>query len=217
MAVRTKPAPKMDEPKRYIVEHAHEASSIFTEGPGYYVQDGLNPQNVLFCVSRDQAHEIADEMNSGRRKKLSRAPLRKRPKPKPSAAAQPFPEWIPEKSTPARPEPKQEEAPKPTPPPPPQPGPRPRKPLTPAPSIEITTDHPQSSYGVPVCLLNGHPANHSDGIKACMRALGWRIADAAKATGKTARAVQGYRSGETPVPAEVWNVLRDALAQPVSV
>ena len=78
-------------------------------------------------------------------------------------------------------------------------------------TITITTDHPQSSYGIPVCLLDGDPANDRDGIRACMRELGWSRADAALKTGKTKAAIDKYTGGVSPVPAEVWLVLRDQL------
>jgi len=79
-------------------------------------------------------------------------------------------------------------------------------------TITITTDHPQSSYGIPVCLLDGDPVDHGDGIRACMRELGWDRAAASRATGKSMAAIDRYTAGRQVVPAEVWLVLRDALA-----
>lgn len=80
------------------------------------------------------------------------------------------------------------------------------------PSIRITTDHPRSSYGVPVCILGRRVVDDADGLTACMDALGWGRRDLAEHTGKSLSAVDQYRRGDLPVPAEVWLVLRDALA-----
>ena len=78
-------------------------------------------------------------------------------------------------------------------------------------TIEITTQHPSSRHGVPVCLLDGQQAADADGFKACLKALRWRVTDAAERTGKAESAISAYRRGLRPVPAEVWNVLRDAM------
>lgn len=78
-------------------------------------------------------------------------------------------------------------------------------------TIKITTNHSRSSYGIPVCLIDGELVDDSTGIKAAMKALRWKVEDAATATGKTPRTIIGYRTGQFPIPADVWNVLRDAL------
>jgi len=50
-----------------------------------------------------------------------------------------------------------------------------------------------------------------DGFAACCTALGWTRQDAADATGKALGSIDNYRNGRLPVPAEVWNVIRDSL------
>ena len=82
--------------------------------------------------------------------------------------------------------------------------------------IEITTNHSQSSYGIPVCLINGDIVDDADGFAAACKALGWSRETVAEKTGKSLGAIDRYRTkgpGAQPVPAEVWNVLKDALEQ----
>lgn len=79
------------------------------------------------------------------------------------------------------------------------------------PRIRITTDHAASHYGVPVCLIGGKLVDDPEGLRVCMEALGWSRSDASERTGKSVGAIDRYRSGQLPVPAEVWLVLRDAL------
>lgn len=81
--------------------------------------------------------------------------------------------------------------------------------------IEITTDHPQSSYGIPVCIIDGNIVDDSEGFAASCKALGWTRKTVAERTGKSLGAIDRYRNkgpSTQPVPAEVWNVLSDALA-----
>jgi len=77
--------------------------------------------------------------------------------------------------------------------------------------IIITTNHTRSSYGIPVCLIDGEVVDDWDGFAACCTALGWTRQDAADATGKALGSIDNYRNGRLPVPAEVWNVIRDSL------
>lgn len=81
------------------------------------------------------------------------------------------------------------------------------------PAILITTAHPASRHGVPVVLIDGEPASDREGLKAALKALGWSMRKAAQETGKTVAAFDQYRAERAPVPAEVWNRLRDALEQ----
>lgn len=77
--------------------------------------------------------------------------------------------------------------------------------------IEITTHHAASSYGQPVCLIDGQLVDDKDGLLACLDALGWDRNVFADKIGKSWRSADAYRYGTMPVPAEVWNVLKDAL------
>lgn len=81
-------------------------------------------------------------------------------------------------------------------------------------SITITTRHPMSVYGVPVCLVRGSPVDGPEGIRACLERLGWDRHRFAEEIGKSLSAIDAYLSrgpGNRPAPAEVWNVLKDAL------
>lgn len=78
-------------------------------------------------------------------------------------------------------------------------------------SIKITTQHSASSYGIPVCLVDGELVNDSAGIRACMDKLGWGRLETAEKTGKSLGSIDNYLYGRLPVPAEVWNVLRAAI------
>lgn len=78
-------------------------------------------------------------------------------------------------------------------------------------SITITTQHPASHYGSPVCLIDGEVVGDKDGLRACMDRLGWSRATIAEKTGKSLGAIDRYLYADRAVPVEVWNVLRDAL------
>ena len=77
--------------------------------------------------------------------------------------------------------------------------------------IVITTTHAASSYGIPVCIVDGHLVNDAEGIRACMACLGWSRGETAKKTGKSLGALDNYIYGRAPVPAEVWNLLSDEI------
>jgi len=79
--------------------------------------------------------------------------------------------------------------------------------------IKITTNHPASSYGIPVCLVDGELVEDDLGLKACLKSTGWTRGDLAKASGKSLDAINSYASGRLPVPPNVWLVLRDQLGQ----
>lgn len=75
--------------------------------------------------------------------------------------------------------------------------------------ITITTDHPRSSHGVPVCIIGGSVVDDATGLRACMESLDWTRADLIRETGKAY--VDHYLYRGAPVPAEVWNVLSAAI------
>ena len=79
------------------------------------------------------------------------------------------------------------------------------------PKIEITLDHARSSYGVPVCLVDGDVVDDADGLRACMKHLGIKQPALAEATGKSKGTIESYLYRGMPVPAEVWNVLSTML------
>jgi len=77
--------------------------------------------------------------------------------------------------------------------------------------MEITTDHPGSSYGLPVILDDaGNLMDERAGLKAVLKKLGWTLGDLARATGKSISSCQKYGRDAT-IPAEVLNVLAEEL------
>jgi len=78
--------------------------------------------------------------------------------------------------------------------------------------MKITTEHAKSFHGLPVFVDDsGAVMDADDGLRAVMKKLGWRYEDLAEATGKSISRCQKMGSGHAPIPAEVLNVLRDAI------
>lgn len=78
-------------------------------------------------------------------------------------------------------------------------------------TIEITTAHPASSYGVPVCLIDGELQDSGPGLQTVLKELEITRPKLCKMTGKSMSSVNQYCAGVIPVPAEVWNVLIDEM------
>jgi DNA-binding transcriptional regulator YiaG len=65
--------------------------------------------------------------------------------------------------------------------------------------VKVTTNHPASSYGVPVFLGDdGEPMTYRDGVKALRHRFGWSVAQLGEACGVSARTVEGWESIQTP-------------------
>lgn len=82
--------------------------------------------------------------------------------------------------------------------------------------ITITTTHPASRHGQPVCLIDGQSVSDREGLIAACKALKWSRDELSRQTGKSKGVIDRYRTkgkDSRPVPAEVWNRLRDALEQ----
>jgi hypothetical protein len=77
--------------------------------------------------------------------------------------------------------------------------------------ITITTAHSASRCGIPVCLIDGELVPAGPGMLAAIKALGWDRYELADKCGKSRASIDRYAVGLAPVPAEVWNVLKDAL------
>lgn len=78
--------------------------------------------------------------------------------------------------------------------------------------MRITTNHPASSYGLPVILDDdGQVMDYGPGLKAVRKRLGWTQVELGVRTNKSIQSVKKYESGEIPTPAEVLNVLGDEL------
>lgn len=65
--------------------------------------------------------------------------------------------------------------------------------------MRITTEHPSSSYGLPVILTDGgEPLDYADGIRAIRAARGWSTDDLARRCGVSRRTVEGWEQGRLP-------------------
>lgn len=77
--------------------------------------------------------------------------------------------------------------------------------------MKITTQHPASSYGVPVIIDDtGNVMDYAPGISAARRLLGWSTQQFAERCDVSRRTVEGWESGRMPDVASL-NVLADAL------
>jgi DNA-binding XRE family transcriptional regulator len=64
--------------------------------------------------------------------------------------------------------------------------------------IELTTDHPTSSYNIPVFVEAGKVIDYPDGIKAIRREKGWSTRDLGQLVGVSPRTVEGWEAGRMP-------------------
>ena len=68
--------------------------------------------------------------------------------------------------------------------------------------MKVTTNHPTSSYGVPVFLGDdGKPMIYSDGVKALRLRLGWSVDQLGEACHVSGRTVEGWEQGRLPTTA----------------
>ena len=80
--------------------------------------------------------------------------------------------------------------------------------------MTITTDHPASSYGIPVILDDsGNPMNYAAGIKAVRKRLKLSRAQLAALVNSSPRTVERWEQGLNPAPTNALNVLADLLAR----
>ena len=78
--------------------------------------------------------------------------------------------------------------------------------------MKITTNHPQSSYGIPVILSRvGEVMDYAGGLCAVMERLNISPAELATACGVSVATVYNWRSGNRRLTTEALNVLRDRL------
>lgn len=60
----------------------------------------------------------------------------------------------------------------------------------------LTTEHPSSSYGIPVFLdAEGRPMDYADGVRQIRRSFGWSVSDLAERCGVSPRTVEGWEQG----------------------
>lgn len=78
--------------------------------------------------------------------------------------------------------------------------------------MTITTQHPASSYGMPIILDNaGAPMDYADGIRALRKRHGWNCAALGEICGVSARTVEGWEQGRRQPDAAALNAIRDAI------
>ena len=63
----------------------------------------------------------------------------------------------------------------------------------------LTTDHPQSSYGIPVFVDGaGQVLDYADGFRKLRRLWDWNTARLAEELGVSRRTVEGWEQGRMP-------------------
>ena len=78
--------------------------------------------------------------------------------------------------------------------------------------MQITINHPASSFGVPVILDDsGHPLDYADGFRRCRYRLNMSTVEIGKYLGASGRTVEGYEQGRT-IPVAALNVLGQLVA-----
>lgn len=78
--------------------------------------------------------------------------------------------------------------------------------------MNITTNHPQSSYGIPVILSDdGNPLDYAGGVKALRARLNLSRAELAAACNVSHRTVEAWEQGRLMVDAAALNVMGDLL------
>ena len=74
--------------------------------------------------------------------------------------------------------------------------------------MQITTNHPQSSYGVPVILDDhGEPMDYAPGVKAVRATLGLSTTELGEVCGVSRRTVEDWEQGRRSVSAAALNVM----------
>lgn len=65
--------------------------------------------------------------------------------------------------------------------------------------MRLTTEHPQSSYGIPVFVDGaGQPLDYADGLRRLRREKGWNTTKLAELLGVSRRTVEGWEQGRMP-------------------
>ena len=78
--------------------------------------------------------------------------------------------------------------------------------------MEITCNHPNSSYGIPIIVENGEVLDYSEGLKKALEILGWSREELAKKSGySNGRSIEKFFQGSSVPSAQLLNVLKEAL------
>ena len=74
--------------------------------------------------------------------------------------------------------------------------------------MTVTTEHPRSSYGVPVIQDDsGNPMDYAEGVKAVRKHLGLNVASLAGECGVSPRTVEGWEQGRRMPDAAALNIM----------
>jgi hypothetical protein len=80
-------------------------------------------------------------------------------------------------------------------------------------SMQITIEHPASSYGVPVILDDsGQPLDYADGLRRCRYRLKLSTVELGRYFGCSGRTIEGYEQGRI-IPVAALNVLSALINQ----
>lgn len=65
--------------------------------------------------------------------------------------------------------------------------------------MKLTTEHSQSSYGIPIFVDdNNFPLDYADGVRQLRRQFEWSVRDLADHCGVSPRTVEGWEQGRLP-------------------
>jgi DNA-binding transcriptional regulator YiaG len=78
--------------------------------------------------------------------------------------------------------------------------------------IKITTEHPASSYGQPVILIDDELQDYAPGIQAIRRELKLSCAELGEKLGVSGRTIEGWEQGRLP-ETRALNALADLLSK----
>lgn len=77
--------------------------------------------------------------------------------------------------------------------------------------VRLTTEHPTSSYGIPVFVVGREPLDYADGIKAARKQLGVNTWELGRLLGISGRTVEGYEQGRIMPSKPVLLLLQQIL------
>lgn len=78
--------------------------------------------------------------------------------------------------------------------------------------MKITTEHPASSYGIPVILDDdGNPTDYADGVKLLRDRLGLNTAELGATVGVSRRTVENWEQGRNQPSAPALKLMADLI------
>lgn len=73
--------------------------------------------------------------------------------------------------------------------------------------IIITTEHPASSYGQPVIIIDGELQNYAPGLQKCRQALGLNCEELGEKLGVSGRTVENWEQGRRMISTPALKLL----------